>query len=66
MTGKRITRRAFVRGVGAALAAPAFIRSTAIGAAGRAAANDRIVMGTIGLGGRGRHVMGVLMGLGVL
>jgi hypothetical protein len=36
-----------------AAAAPLFVTSTALGAEGRPAASDRIVMGAIGVGGRG-------------
>jgi hypothetical protein len=62
MAHRRITRRAFVRGAGAALAAPYVITSTALGAAGRPAASERITMGTIGLGGRGMSDLGALLG----
>jgi len=52
-----ITRRAFLGGATAVLAAPYVIPSSALGAEGRPAASDRIVMGTIGVGGRGRDDM---------
>ncbi len=55
MVNGRITRRGFVRGVGAALAAPYVITSNALGGAEKPAASERITMGTIGLGGRGKH-----------
>jgi predicted dehydrogenase len=58
---KRLTRRDFVRGAGAALAAPYVITSTALGAEGRPPASERIVMGTIGIGGRGTSDMKALM-----
>jgi len=41
----------------AAIAAPYVITSTALGTANRPAASERIVMGTIGTGGRGRYDM---------
>ncbi|MDQ1257028.1 MAG: hypothetical protein QG656_1629 [Candidatus Hydrogenedentes bacterium] len=54
------TRRQFLSRMtataAAAVAAPTIITSTA-----RAAANDRIVMGVIGMGGRGRGVMDAFM-----
>jgi len=59
-TGK-ITRRAFVRGAGAALAAPYVITSTALGGPEKPPASERITMGAIGLGGRGMHDMAALM-----
>lgn len=56
---KEIDRRSFLkRGAavgGALVAAPYFVPSTAFGA------NERIAMGIIGSGGRGRGVMGDLM-----
>ena len=61
MTEKRLTRRGFVRGAAAALAAPYVITSTALGGPDKAAASERIVMGTIGCGGRGTHDMNALM-----
>ena len=57
----RVNRRGFIRGVSASLAAPYVITSTALGAAGRPPASERITMGSIGIGGRGRYVMGALM-----
>jgi len=56
-----MTRRAFVRGAGAALGAPFVITSAALGAEKKPPASERIVMGTIGLGGRGRHDMQALI-----
>ncbi|HOT49555.1 MAG TPA: Gfo/Idh/MocA family oxidoreductase [Candidatus Hydrogenedentes bacterium] len=60
-----LTRRQFIfRGgaVAAGLAAaPTIITSRAWGAAKRAPANERLVMGVIGLGGRGRYVMGAFL-----
>jgi len=57
----RLTRRAFCTRLAAGAAAPYVITSSALGASGRAPASERIVMATIGLGGRGRHVMQALM-----
>ncbi len=56
---RKITRRDFLqKGAAAALAAPLFINSKVFGA------NDRIVMGCIGMGGQGRGDMGGFMGFG--
>ena len=57
----KITRRAFLGGATAALAAPYVITSTALGGEGRPAASQRITMGTVGLGGRGNDDMGNLL-----
>ena len=65
MSGKtdgRISRRGFLKGAGAVgLAAPYVITSTALGGSGRPPASERITMGTIGVGGRGRYDMGAFM-----
>ena len=60
-----LSRRGFLKGAGvAALAAPYVITSDALGAPGRPPASDRIVMGGIGMGGRGRGDMRTFMGFG--
>jgi len=61
MTHNKITRRVFVRRAGVALAAPYVITSAALGAGDKPAASERITMGTIGVGGRGRGDMASLM-----
>lgn len=53
MKGRGFGRRQFLKSAALATAAPLFVTSTALGAEGRPAATDRIVMGAIGLGGRG-------------
>jgi hypothetical protein len=60
----RITtsRRQFLKAAGLAAAAPTVVRATALGADGGTAASERIVMGTIGCGGRGTGDMGGLLG----
>ena len=61
---KDISRRLFLKGAaagGAALAAPYVLTSSALGAAGRPPASERIVMGGIGLGGRGSGDLGWLL-----
>ncbi len=61
MGNSKITRRAFVQGAGAALAMPYIITSSALGAPDKAAASERITMGVIGIGGRGRSDLGALL-----
>lgn len=62
-TNKRITRRGFVRGAAAAtVAVPWLVPGRALGADGGTPANERIVMGAIGVGGRGTGDMRGLMG----
>jgi len=53
MTHRRMTRRTLLQGAAAALAAPYVITSRALGQGGATPASERIVMGTIGCGGRG-------------
>jgi len=60
----RWSRRGFLRRVGLAGAAPYVITSSALGGAGRPAASERIVMGGIGLGGRGSGDLRWLLGQG--
>jgi len=55
------TRREFLKTAGAALSAPYVLTSTALGAQRRSPASDRITMGCIGIGGRGRGDMGGFM-----
>jgi predicted dehydrogenase len=59
MQRKRQTnRRAFMKSAAASIAAPLFVRSTVLGRDGATPANDRIVMGGIGMGGQGRGDLG--------
>jgi len=59
MTEKGTTRRGFLRKCAAAtIGLPVFVNAKAFGA------NDRIVMGCIGMGGQGRGDMGGFMGFG--
>ena len=64
----KISRRGLLKGVAAAAggwaAAPYVITSAALGAPGRAPASERLVMGGIGLGGRGSGDLGWLLGQG--
>jgi predicted dehydrogenase len=56
MRKRTVVRRDFlrqaVRGMGAAVAAPALVRSSALGAEGAVPPSDRITLGVIGYGGR--------------
>lgn len=59
MTNKGTTRRGFLRKCAAAAAGlPVFVNARAFGA------NERIVMGCVGMGGQGRGDMGGFMGFG--
>ncbi len=57
----RSTRRQFLRRAaalgGAAVAVPSLVPATALSAPGRVGANDRVVLGFIGTGGRARQLM---------
>jgi hypothetical protein len=57
-----LSRRAFVTRACAAVAAPYVITSTALGADGRPAASERIVMGGIGIGNMGSGDLGAFLG----
>jgi hypothetical protein len=59
--GKGLSRRSFLRGACGMVAFPTIISATALGAEGRPAASERIVMGTIGFGGRASGVMPAFM-----
>jgi len=56
-TSTGVSRRGFLAGA-AALAAPYVVPASALGANGRAPANDRIGVGAIGVGGRGSGHVG--------
>ncbi len=49
------SRRSFLKSSSAALAIPFFVSPSALGLAGHVAASDRITIGAIGTGGKGRH-----------
>ena len=56
---KRIlSRRSFIKQASAAAIAPAIIPSSALGLAGTVAPSNRIVMGSIAVGGQARHLIG--------
>ena len=55
---RRLTRRSFVQGISAAaVAAPCVIRSSALGLNGNVAPSNRVALGCIGVGMRGRFNM---------
>jgi len=58
-TSARVSRRRFLKNVAAAstaaVSAPYIVPATALGLGGRPAPSERIVMGCIGVGGRGTH-----------
>jgi hypothetical protein len=59
-----VSRRRFLAAAtaaGAAWAAPTFIPASALGRDGAVAANDRIIVGGIGLGRRGTYVLGCFL-----
>jgi hypothetical protein len=64
-TKRRWTRRQFIKraslAAGGLVAAPNIITSAALGASGGTPASERIRLGVIGLGGRGRGVMRAFM-----
>ena len=57
MIGKAVTRRRFLEVAATALGAPYVIPSSALGADGHAAPSERVTVGCIGVGGRGRSNM---------
>jgi len=60
----KTNRRAFLKAAAAAAACPYVIPSAALGAAGRPAASERIVMGGIGIGNMGGGDLGSFLGRG--
>jgi len=57
MSRGTITRRGFMKGAAAAIGAPYVVSSLALGGQGGLPASERIGMGFIGLGGRGRGIL---------
>ena len=62
MNDRRTSRRQFLKAAGAAVAAPAIIKASALGADGQTPPSERIVMATIGTGGQGTGNMRGFMG----
>ena len=58
------TRRRFLETLATAAAAPYVITSMALGAEGTLPASERITIGQIGCGNRGKSVMNALVGNG--
>ena len=58
MGNKSIDRRAFLKTAASITAFPYVITTSALGANGKPAANERVVMGCIGMGGQGTAGMG--------
>jgi predicted dehydrogenase len=54
VAGRGTTRRSFLKSTAAALMAPAVVPSSVLGGEGQSAPSDRVVVGSIGVGGRGR------------
>lgn len=54
----QVSRRRFLRGGAAALAAPYFVSPSALGLAGTVSPSDRITVGGIGIGRRGTYDLG--------
>ena len=59
-----VTRRGFLKGAAATLAAPYVLTSSALGGAGRAAAGERVTVAVIGVRNRGGQLLGSLLGHG--
>ncbi len=59
---QRIHRRQFLQGAAAALAAPLFVKSSALGNADKAPASERITLGFIGMGTMNRGHLGHFLG----
>ena len=58
MCDNSIGRRAFLKGAASTLALPYVVTTSALGAGGKPAASERLVMGCIGMGGQGTAGMG--------
>jgi predicted dehydrogenase len=57
MTTRRMSRRVFLSRSAVAVAAPCFVPGSVLGKSGAVAASERIVLGAIGIGPRGRYVL---------
>ena len=58
----RVSRRRFLAGAAAVLAAPYVVPASVLGAGGRAAPSERITTASIGVGGRGNDHLGAFLG----
>ena len=61
---EKLSRRRFLAGVAAAMAAPYIVPASALGADGRPAPSGRIAVGCIGMGGRGGDHLGAFLSRG--
>ena len=61
MSATSLNRREFVRWIGIGASGPLILSGRTLGLNGAVAANDRIRVGTVGLGARGLAVMGAMM-----
>ena len=59
---RHVSRRRFLAGAAAALAAPYLVPASVLGAGGRAAPSERITTASIGLGSRGNDHLGACLG----
>ena len=57
----QLTRRRFLATFGLALAAPSIIPAAALGRGGAVAPSEKTVLGAIGIGPRGRYVLGCML-----
>jgi len=62
--GRGLSRRRFLAGMAAALAAPAVVPASALGLGGREPPSERITIGSIGLGSRGNDHLGAFLSRG--
>ena len=60
--GEGLTRRGFLAGAAASVAAPWVVPATSLGAPGKPAPSDRIGVGCIGVGGQGSGHVGAMLG----
>ena len=59
--GRRQFLKRGIAAVGAGLAAPHVVASTVLGKGGAVAPSERIVLGAMGVGGRGGYVLGCML-----
>ena len=57
MSDRPVTRRNVLKGAAAAVGAPYMITSAALGSADKAPASERVILGHIGVGGRGTDLL---------
>jgi len=61
MAIRRVSRRRFLAGSGAVVTTPWIVPGSVLGKGGAVAASERIVLGAIGIGPRGRYVLGRML-----